>query len=318
MTPQTLDATAHANGKVTTAAPNEAQQDPILEVLEAGDGTSAPMSDAEAEYLRSGVDAPSASDVQPTAESPETGGEQVDGEESAESEGEEPEGDKADLEASEKVWKDALALANGDPKKALEIARLALGAEDEKEAAAGPDTIAQAVEAEVSADVDRFYKERGDDKAGPDAESRALVALFKRREVALLQKVGQVMDQFDSKLKQRTEVSKATKELWSKHPDWKKDEPALLRFIQSTPGMRSVPPLHAYRAFLADKADRGAPVNAKKAAVVSAAATRKAFQTSAQASAGGRPGGPTTRKPLTTEQREVLTARQMPGRLRLP
>ena len=316
MAPKTLDApAAQANGK-TNGAPSDVTPDPIAVAL--GDGENAPISDAEAAVLR-GEEPPVEDDTQPTAESDESG-EEVDGEESAESEGDKPEGDEADLDDGGEVWKQALQLANGDPKKALKIAAAALGVEgEEKNAAepAGEETIAKAVESECDAAVAKFYEERGTEEK-PGDERKALSRLLAAREVALVQKVGALLDQFEGNLKTKSKVTEATKALWKEHPGWKKDEVAFKKFA-TDPAYRSLPPLDAYELFLVKKAKRAAPVAAKKDAATQAAMDRKARGTAAQAAPGGRPSGPVVKQNLTTEQREIRFLRENPGRIpRLP
>lgn len=260
------------------------------------------------------------SDVQADAESTEEVGAQADGEESPESADEAGAESEGDLDG-EAVFKDALRMAKGDPKKALEIARLALGIEgDEQEQAAGaaPEaTIEKSIAAEVDRDVAAFYEERGTEEK-PGDERKALTKLLAQQRLAMVKSVAVVLDNFEAQLKNKTKVNEATKALWKEYPGWKKDEAALTKFVAEVPSRRNLPPLDAYELFLAKQAKRGVPANAKKAAAVDAATTRKQAGTAAAAALGGRPSGPTDKKPLTTEQREVLALRQQPRRFTLP
>lgn len=307
------------NKNGTTNAGRSDVTDPLD--VDAGIGSSAPISPEEAAALRG--EAPPETpddDVQPDAESADKAGEQADGEESPES-GDEPGAEsEGDLDG-EAVFKDALRMANGDPKKALEIARLALGMEgDGKKSAAeaAPESsIEKSIAAEVDRDVAAFYEERGTEEK-PGDERKALTKLLTQQRVAMVESVAAVLDNFEAKLQTKTKVNEATKALWKEYPGWKKDEVALTKFIAEVPSRRNLPPLDAYELFLAKKAKRGGPADAKKAAAVEAAATRKQVGTAAAAAPGGRPLGPTDKKPLTTEQREILTLREQPRRFTLP
>jgi hypothetical protein len=267
-------------------------------------GTEKPAKKPDDEVRAEGEE--SADDAgEPEGEPPESDGDKPEGEES--------EGDP-DVEAD---FKTALRMARGDPKKALEILRAAYPGEARGEAEAVDrkpgeavkldPTIEKSITERARRNVEQFIADKGtEDKPGD--ERKAFADTLARLHVDIVRDVMDVLGKHDERSEERVSQQRADAALWKEYPEWEKDRAAYARFLAEVPSRAKLPPVDSYELFLARRAKlKKSPATGTKAAP---AADKARMARATEGLQGGRPAGPTTRKHISTSQREASMARQ--------